>query len=141
MLQTLNILENFDLKAMGFNSTRYIHTIYQAMSLAFADRDFYYGDPYYPPAEPIRGLLSKEYARERAKLVNPDRNDPRIGPGDPYPFQGESNPFLEMLKSRSAGPKPPARSTPASSGNHLPGGRLGVFAAETMQCSCQLRVA
>src|SRR5260370_237146 len=106
MLQTLNILENFDLKAMGFNSTRYIHTIYQAMSLAFADHDFYYGDTYYPPAVPIRGLLSKEYARERAKLVNPDRNDPRIGPGDPYPFQGESNPFLEMLKSRSAGPKP-----------------------------------
>lgn len=98
MLQALNILENFDLKSMGYNSARYIHTIYQAMNLAFADRDFYYGDPYFPPAEPIKGLLSKDYARERAKLINPDRNDPAIGPGDPYPFQGETNPFTHLLK-------------------------------------------
>ena len=49
LLQALNILENFDLKAMGYNSSRYIHTVYQAMSLAFADRDFYYGDPYFAP--------------------------------------------------------------------------------------------
>ena len=48
MLQALNILENFDLRAMGYNSTRYIQTLYQAMSLAFADRDFYYGDPGFP---------------------------------------------------------------------------------------------
>ena len=69
MLQTLNILENFDLKSMGYNSPRYINTIYQAMSLAFADRDFYYGDPYTAPGTPINGLLSKEYAKERAKLI------------------------------------------------------------------------
>src|SRR3989449_11046118 len=62
MLQALNILEGFDLKSMGYNSTRHIHTLYQTMSLAFADRDFYYGDPSFPPEEPIRGLLSKEYA-------------------------------------------------------------------------------
>ncbi|HEY4153877.1 MAG TPA: gamma-glutamyltransferase, partial [Puia sp.] len=49
LLQSLNILENFNLKEMGYNSTRYIHTLYQAMNLAFADRDFYYGDPYLPP--------------------------------------------------------------------------------------------
>ena len=68
-MQTLNILENFDLKSMGYNSPRYIHTIYQAMNLAFADRDFYYGDPYFlTPEEPIKGLLSKEYAKERAKI-------------------------------------------------------------------------
>jgi gamma-glutamyltranspeptidase/glutathione hydrolase len=65
MLQALNILEQFDLRAMGYNSARYIHTVYQAMSLAFADRDFYYGDPYFPPEEPIAGLLS-DHARERA---------------------------------------------------------------------------
>ena len=98
MLQALNILEGFDLKAMGYNSTRYIHTVYQAMSLAFADRDFYYGDPYFPPEEPIRGLLSKEYARERAKLIDPAKNDPKIAPGDPYPFQGGRNPYAELLK-------------------------------------------
>src|SRR3989440_1421932 len=98
MLQALNILENFDLKAMGYNSSRYIHTVYQAMNLAYADRDFYYGDPYFPPAEPLKGLLSKEYARERAKLINEQRNDPEIKPGDPYPFQGEKNPYLPLLK-------------------------------------------
>jgi gamma-glutamyltranspeptidase/glutathione hydrolase len=98
MLQALNILENFDLKAMGYNSARYIHTVYQAMSLSFADRDFYFGDPYFPPIEPVAGLLSKEYARERAKLVNPERNDPNIAPGDPYPFQGDQNPFLDTLR-------------------------------------------
>jgi gamma-glutamyltranspeptidase/glutathione hydrolase len=98
LLQSLNILENFDLKAMGYNSARYVHTLYQTMSLAFADRDFYYGDPYFPPEEPIRGLLSKDYARERARLIDPERNDPGILPGDPYPFQGGTNPFTAYLR-------------------------------------------
>jgi gamma-glutamyltranspeptidase / glutathione hydrolase len=102
MLQALNVLENFDLKSMGYNSARYIHTLYQAMNLAYADRDFYYGDPYFAPEEPVAGLLSKEYARERAKLIKPDRNDPDIAPGDPYPFQNGTNPFLEALKNWSA---------------------------------------
>jgi len=98
MLEALNILENFDLRAMGYNSARYIHTLYQALNLAYADRDFYFGDPYFPPAEPVAGLLSKDYAKERSKLVKPDRNDPQIGPGDPYPYQREMNPFLDLLK-------------------------------------------
>lgn len=103
MLQTLNILENFDLKSMGYNSTRYIHTLYQAMNLAFADRDFYYGDPAFGPEEPMKGLLSKEYARARSKLINPDKNDPKAGPGDPYPFEGKTNPYLETLKNWGLG--------------------------------------
>src|SRR5882672_2486601 len=71
LLQSLNILENFDLKGMGYNSTRYIHTLYQAMNLAFADRDFYYGDPAFAKSEqPMKGLLSKEYAKERVKSIN-----------------------------------------------------------------------
>jgi len=98
MLQALNILENFDLKAMGYDSARYIHTLYQAMNLAYADRDFYYGDPSFSPAPPIRGLLSKDYARERARLVRPDHNDPDIRPGDPYRFQGEKNPYSAILE-------------------------------------------
>ncbi|HEX3757960.1 MAG TPA: gamma-glutamyltransferase [Kofleriaceae bacterium] len=98
MLQTLNILENMDLKAMGYNSARYLHAIYQAMSLAFADRDFYYGDPYVPPAEPIKGLLSKAYAKDRYKQINWTKNDPDIVPGDPYPYQGEKNPFKNVLE-------------------------------------------
>ena len=99
MLQALNILENFDLRSMGYDSARYIHTLYQAMNLAYADRDFYYGDPDFPPASPIRGLLSKDYARERARLIRPDRNDADIRPGDPYPFQGETNPFTAILQN------------------------------------------
>jgi gamma-glutamyltranspeptidase/glutathione hydrolase len=99
MLQTLNILENFDLKNMGYNSTRYIHTLYQSMNLAFADRDFYYGDPAFAPEEPMKGLLSKDYAKDRSKLIDPNKNNPKIGPGNPYPYQGEINPFQNMLKS------------------------------------------
>lgn len=100
LLQSLNILENFDLKSMGYNSTRYINTVYQAMSLAFADRDFYYGDPYFAPEEPIKGLLDKTYARQRSALINPARNNPGIGPGDPYPFEGKTNPYLNILRQR-----------------------------------------
>ncbi len=97
LLQSLNILENFDLKAMGYNSARYIHTLYQAMNLAFADRDFYYGDTYVPPEEPVKGLLSKEYAKARAKQIDMARNDPNAKPGDPYPYQGGTNPFSDLL--------------------------------------------
>ena len=106
LLQALNILENVDVKALGYNTPKYLHTIYQTMNLAFADRDFYYGDPAFPPDEPMRGLLSKDYARTRAKLIHPDRNDPAIKPGDPYPFQGGTNPFQQHLKSWPPPDKP-----------------------------------
>jgi gamma-glutamyltranspeptidase/glutathione hydrolase len=102
LLQSLNILENFDLKAMGYNSASYIHTVYQAMNLAFADRDFYYGDPRFPPQEPTRGLLSKEYAKARAATIRPDRNDAHAGPGDPYPYQGGTNPYRDLLDRQRA---------------------------------------
>jgi gamma-glutamyltranspeptidase/glutathione hydrolase len=97
MLQTLNILENFDLKSMGYNSSSYIHTVYQAMNLTYADRDFYYGDPYFPPAEPLQGLLSKDYARERSGLITRNLNNPDYLPGDPYLFEGKVNPWKEFL--------------------------------------------
>ena len=100
MLQSLNILENFDVKKMGYNSPQYINTVYQAMSLAFADRDFYYGDPRFTQP-PMKGLLSKEYAKERAKLINADSNDSTITPGDPYRFEGKINPYLLLLKERA----------------------------------------
>ena len=97
MLQALNMLEDVDLKEMGFNSARYLHTLYQVMSMAFADRDFYYGDPYFPPQEPMEGLLSKEYARSRFGEIDWAMNDPDIRPGDPYPFMNAVNPFQEYL--------------------------------------------
>lgn len=115
MLQALNILENFDLKSMGYNSARYMHTVYQAMSLAFSDRDFYYGDPYFPPAEPMQGLMSKAYAKERAKLINFERNDPGIKPGDPYPFQNETNPFRNLLEKYSVPTPSPSPNPNATS--------------------------
>ena len=102
LLQTLNILENFPLAHLGYNTPDYIHTLYQAMNLAYADRDFYYGDPYFPPAEPIRGLLSKDYAKKRAADIDPEANNPDVGPGDPYEFQGESNPYLDVLRNKQS---------------------------------------
>ncbi len=114
MLQSLNILEGLDLRAMGYNSARYVHALYQVMNLAFADRDFYYGDPYFPPEEPIQGLLSKDYARARARQINWERNDRGVKPGDPYPFMGKTNPYLHLLQSWPA-------ATPAGSGD-TPGG-------------------
>jgi gamma-glutamyltranspeptidase/glutathione hydrolase len=108
LLQALNILENAGLKGMGYNSPRYIHALYQAMNLAFADRDFYYGDPAFPPEEPVRGLLSKEYARARFARIDWSRNDPRVKPGDPYPYQGGTNPFGDLLARWTLAPAPGA---------------------------------
>jgi gamma-glutamyltranspeptidase/glutathione hydrolase len=99
MLQALNILENFDLKGMGYNSAQYIHTLYQAMNMAYADRDFYYGDPDFEPDEPMKGLLSKEYAKQRANAIKRDQNDATAGPGDPYPFEGKTNPYTELIEN------------------------------------------
>ena len=116
LLQTLNILENFDVAAMGYNSTRYIHTLYQAMNLAYADRDFYYGDPYFPPEEPIEGLLSKDYAKQRAAEIDPERNDPDVGPGNPYDFQRGKNPFMQHLDDLRSGNATPGPADPNDSG-------------------------
>jgi gamma-glutamyltranspeptidase/glutathione hydrolase len=100
MLQSLNMLENFDLKSMGYNTSKYIHTLYQTMNLAFADRDFYYGDPDFEPKEPMETLLSKEYAMDRIKSINWGKNDADAGPGDPYKFDGKANPFSKYLPSK-----------------------------------------
>jgi len=98
LLQSLNMMENFDVKSMGFNSSNYIHTLYQVMNLAFADRDFYYGDPYFEPKEPVAGLLSKEYAKDRLKIIS-ENNNKEIKPGNPYKYQNGKNPFLNYLES------------------------------------------
>ncbi|MGH2541267.1 MAG: gamma-glutamyltransferase family protein, partial [Ardenticatenaceae bacterium] len=84
LMQTLNILENFDLKGMGHNSPQYIHTIIEALKLDFADRVAYYADPDFSTF-PIDGLLSKEYAAKRAKLIDRDSSYPALPPpGDPW---------------------------------------------------------
>jgi gamma-glutamyltranspeptidase / glutathione hydrolase len=97
MLQALNMIENFDMNCLSYNSAKYLHGLYQVMNLCFADRDFYYGDPYYEPAEPVQGLLSKDYARKRYNEINWESNDAEAGPGDPYPFEGKTNPYKAIL--------------------------------------------
>ena len=119
LLQALNILEHFDLQSMGYNSARYLHTIYQAMNLAFADRDFYYGDVASAPEEPVRGLLSKEYAKTRAATIKHDSNDADARPGDPYPFQGGANPYLDYLEKWQSRPAE-TRTQPPTADNGLP---------------------
>src|SRR5208337_5477049 len=72
MLEALNLLEGFDLRSMGQNSPEYLHTLVEAVKLAFADRDRYYGDPKFSHI-PEEILLSKDYAAERRKLIDPQR--------------------------------------------------------------------
>ena len=71
LMQTLNMLEHFDLQAMGHNSPAYIHAVSEALKLAFGDREAFYGDPDFATV-PIDGLLSKEYAAERVQLIDPE---------------------------------------------------------------------
>ncbi|MCC7154845.1 MAG: gamma-glutamyltransferase family protein [Bryobacterales bacterium] len=80
MIQTLNILEGFDLHAMGHNSAEYVHVVVEALKLAFADRDRYYGDPKFSRI-PEEILLSKEYAAERRKLIDLKRASLEHRPG------------------------------------------------------------
>ena len=80
-LEALNILEGFDLKAMGHNSPQYLHTVLEAVKLAFADRDRYYGDPKFSKI-PEQILLSKDYAAERRKLIDPDHASMESRPGN-----------------------------------------------------------
>ena len=98
MLQALNMIEGMDLSTMPYNTAKYLHMLYQVINLTFADRDFYYGDPYFEPKEPMTGLLSKEYAKSRANEINWEENDTNVLPGDPYPFQGESNPYDQLRR-------------------------------------------
>ena len=90
LMQTLNMLENFDLKSMGHNSPQYIHTVIEALKLAFGDREAHYGDPDFSVI-PIDGLLSKEYAAERAMLIDPVKAYPaQPDGGDPWRYSRKS---------------------------------------------------
>ena len=77
VLQALNMLECFDLRALGFNTAPYIHLVSEVLKLAFADREAYYGDPKFTHV-PADLLLSKDYARERARLLNTVKAAPAL---------------------------------------------------------------
>ncbi|MCJ7617005.1 MAG: gamma-glutamyltransferase family protein, partial [Desulfobacterales bacterium] len=100
-LQQLNLLENFDLKAMGYNTADYWHVIIETAKLAHADKDKYYGDPDFSYI-PQQGLLSKEYAKERAKLVDMTTARNLHTPGDPLPFDGKKAMEIEKNTANSA---------------------------------------
>ena len=80
MLEALNLLEGYNLRAMGHNSPEYLHVVIEAAKLAFADRDSYYGDPKFYEI-PERMLLSKDYANERRKLIDPHHASMEHRPG------------------------------------------------------------
>ncbi len=86
LLQALAILQGFDLERMGHNSIEYIHTVTEALKLALADRDTYYGDPEFAKV-PEKGLLTDAYAAERRKLVDPLAANNLLRPGDPWRFE------------------------------------------------------
>ncbi len=80
MLQALQLLEGYDLKAMGHNSASYLHTVIEAVKLAFADRDAHYGDPKFSKI-PVETLLSRDYAANRRKLIDPNKASMESRPG------------------------------------------------------------
>src|SRR6476659_5124827 len=88
-LQILNILEGFDLRAMGRNSPEMLHTVIEAKKIAWADRAKFYADPAFAKI-PLAGLLSKEYAAERRKLIDPMRASHKIAPGNPALKDGDT---------------------------------------------------
>ena len=90
LLQTLNILQGCDLAAMGHNSADYLHTLLEALKLAFADRHAYIGDPDFVSV-PLDGLLSPDYAAARRQEIDPNRAHPEMpAPGDPWPYQTDA---------------------------------------------------
>jgi len=93
LLQTLRLLEGFDLKKMGFNSADYIHTVIEAEKLALADRDEYYGDPNFAKV-PMQELLSDPYTKMRRALIDPKKASLELRPGDPYNMKPSKPPTI-----------------------------------------------
>lgn len=106
LLQSLNILEGYDVQGLGHNSAEYIHLIAEAMKLAFADREWYYADPDFVGV-PERGLLSKGYAAERRGLIDLEKPSLQLRPGNPYPFQGETLAHAPIPETVPFRPDPP----------------------------------
>ena len=104
MVETLNMLEGFDLKKMGHNSPAYIHTLAEALKLALADRDRYYGDPNFVKI-PMSELLSKEYATLRRPLIDERRASLAQQPGDPMNMKAVLASAVQNIGRASALPE------------------------------------
>jgi len=123
LLQTLNILEGYDLKSLGHNSAAYIHLLSEAMKLAFADREWYYADPDFVGV-PEQGLLSKDYAAERRKLIPLEAPSLELRPGNPYPFQPSPIAHAEIPESIAFRPD-----QPGTTGTRVADSKGNVFSA------------
>ena len=108
LLQALNLLEGFDLHAMGHDSADYIHTVTEAMKLAYADRDSYYADTDFVQV-PGEGLLSKAYAKERAALINPRAASKSFVAGDPFKYDTKVKDWKYLRFNIADGTSPPPR--------------------------------
>jgi gamma-glutamyltranspeptidase/glutathione hydrolase len=117
LLQALNILEQFDLASMKRGSADYLHTVVEALKLAYADRDSYYADPSFVEI-PSEGLLSKAYARGRAKLIDPARASRGYVAGDPLPFDSKVKAWPYWIANIAEG----SLSQPPESGPGAPDG-------------------
>jgi len=133
LLQTLNILENFDLHAMGYGSADYLHTLVEAMKLAYADRDSYYADPAFVKV-PAAGLLSKEYAKERAALIDPKRASKAYIAGDPTKY----DPQVKQWTYWKADVKDGTIETPPSRGDAM--ASLGQDSAGVMKDTTHIAI-
>lgn len=130
LLMTLNLLEGFDLNDMGFGSTEHVHTVTEAIKLAYDDRDTYFGDPDFAKV-PMRGLLSKAYAAERRALIDKHHAALTHRPGDPWKFEnlpvaaisdGNANALLTARRSPHRGvPEDANKYFPHSQGIPAPG--------------------
>src|SRR5881275_1040987 len=100
-LQILNILEGFDLKSMGRNSAETLHVMIEAKKIAWADRAKFYADSEFAKI-PLAGLLSKDYATERRKLIDPNRAAKAVEAGVPPANGAESHATREPLQDSSA---------------------------------------
>ena len=106
LLQTLNLLEGYDLSSLGHNSPPYLHLLAEAMKLAFADREWYYADPDFVGV-PEHGLLSKQYAAQRRELIDLESPSLTLQPGNPYPFHNEQVAHASVPDSVTFRPDPP----------------------------------
>ena len=106
LLQSLNLIEGYDVQSMGHNTAPYLHLLAEAMKLAFADREWYYADPEFVGV-PARGLLSKDYAAERRHLIDLESPSLQLRPGNPYPFHGETLAHVPIPDTVPFRPDPP----------------------------------
>src|SRR5262249_18583103 len=107
LMQALGILETLDLRAMGHNSPRYIHAVAEALKLAFADRERYYGDSADAGVR-VAELLTPAYARERAALIRADRAAPELPPAGSPGRRGGARPPTGAPRAGEVGAAPSA---------------------------------